>query len=122
VSRSLKISDSILLVRSSQLAIKASSCSYGAMRLLLAGAMFKFAKVKALNFAIFSSVTVGLTPCKPTESLLPAAINPINLSMHLYCCAILTLRLELESDIVQRISSTPSLVSMLGLTNKLTKL
>lgn len=64
-------------MRSSELAIKAKSYSYGAIRARLPGAILRFAKVKAASLLIFSSVTPDY------GSQLPAAIKPISLSMHL---------------------------------------
>ena len=64
----------ILHVFSSDEAIKASSCSKGAIKARLEGARFRFARVKAANFEIFSSLVVRD----------PVAIKPIKRSMHLY--------------------------------------
>ena len=103
----------ILHVFSSEAAIRASSCSYGTIRGRFAGARFRFARVRAASLEIFSSLRVRD----------PHATSPISLSTHLYCWAILTLRDDAvsESLIVQRISRQPSLVSILGLTSKLTR-
>ena len=103
----------ILHVFSSDEAIKASSCSKGAIKALFEGARFRFARVKAASFEIFSSLVVND----------PVAIRPIKRSMHLYCEAMRTFRADAVSlsEIVHKISRQPSRVSTLGLTSKLTK-
>ena len=103
----------ILHVFSSEEAIKASSCSNGAIKARLEGARLRFAKVKAASFDIFSSLVVRD----------PVAISPIRRSMHLYCDAMRTFRAEAVSlsEIVQRISRQPSRVSMFGLTSRFTR-
>lgn len=100
----------ILQVRSSVAAISANSCSYGAIKCRLLGAKFRLAKVSAANFDIFSSTAV----CAPV------AIRPISLSIHRCFLAILTLRLVYRSEMVNNSSSTPSRVSVLRQTSKLT--
>ena len=103
----------ILHVFSSDEAIKASSCSKGAIKALFEGARLRFARVKAASFEIFSSLVVND----------PVAIRPIKRSMHLYCDAMRTFKAETVSlsEIVHKISRQPSRVSTLGLTSKFTK-
>ncbi len=103
----------ILQVFSSDAAIRANSCSNGAIKALFLGAMFKFARVRAANFEIFSSFDVKL----------PVAIRPMSLSMHRCWLAIFSLSSELVSRslIVHRISRQPSRVSKLELTNRFTR-
>jgi hypothetical protein len=74
----------------------------------------RLARVKAASFEIFSSLAVN----EPEE------IKLIKRSMQRYYEAILTLSEVVVSlsEIVQRISKQPSLVSIFGLTSKLTKL
>ena len=100
----------ILHVRSSVAAIRANSCSYGAIKWRLLGARFRLANVRAANFEIFSSTAVYA----------PVTIRPISLSMHRCFFAILTLRFVCRSEIVNKSSRTPSRVSKFRLTSRLT--
>jgi hypothetical protein len=76
--------------------------------------MFKFPSVSAANLLTFSSVI------PEAASQAPAAISPINLSIHLYYEAILNFNAALFvslSEIVHKISSEASLVSTFEDTN-----
>ena len=77
----------ILHVFSSEAAIKASSCSKGAIKALFFGAKLRLARVRAANFEIFSSLVVKE----------PVAIRPMSLSTQRYCEAIFSLSSELAS-------------------------
>jgi hypothetical protein len=103
-----------LQVRSSELAISANSYSNGTIKARLPGAIFKFPNVSAASLLTFSSVI------PVAASHVPAAISPINLSIHLCYDAILSFSVALFvslSEIVQRISSDASRVSILEETN-----
>ena len=112
-SKSPKISEMILEVFSSLAAMRTSSCSNGAIKALFDGAKFKLANVSAANFEIFSSLCVS----EPEE------MRPMSRSMHRCYAAILTLSdvVVSLSEMVQRISKQPSLVSTLGLIRRFTR-
>jgi len=85
------------------------------MRPLLAGAKLRFARVKAANLEIFSSLGVYGKPCDPEATI------PMSLSIHLLEFAIFTLRVVFLSEMVHRISKQPSLVSRFLLSNRFTR-